>query len=119
MCLDASNLLKTYLTEGPILKYPNLEKTYISFTDASKYAWACVMTQVYSHAIDGKEKTILQSIMYMNGWFWGSKLNWAALTEEANAINMSAKNSSFHLNDADMTPRRDHLPKYHESFSWS
>ena len=48
-----------YHMESPVLKYPNPEKTYTLLTDASKYAWACVLTEVHPHIIDGQEKTIL------------------------------------------------------------
>ena len=54
------NLLKQYLSEGPILKYSDLEKPYTLFTDVNKYAWACVLTQAYTPVIDAKEKTFLQ-----------------------------------------------------------
>ena len=37
-----------YLTEDLTLKYPNPEKPYTLFTDASKYAWACILTQVFT-----------------------------------------------------------------------
>ena len=36
------DLLKKYLVVSPILKDPDPEKPYTLFTDASKYAWACV-----------------------------------------------------------------------------
>ena len=29
----------------PILTYPDPNLPYVLFTDASKYAWACVLTQ--------------------------------------------------------------------------
>ena len=42
--------------------------------------------------------------------FRGSQLNWAALTKEALAIDMSVKILSFSLDNADITLRSDHLP---------
>ena len=39
--------MKTYLTESPILKYPNPQKRYAVFTDASDQAAATVHTQEY------------------------------------------------------------------------
>ena len=33
------------LLKEPVLKYPDPSKPYTLFTDASKYAWACVLTQ--------------------------------------------------------------------------
>ena len=68
-CQDSFDLLKKYLIESPILKYPDLEKPYTPLTDASKYVWACVLTEAYSHIIEGKERTILNPIMSISGLF--------------------------------------------------
>ena len=56
----------------PVLKYPDPSKSYTLFTDASKYAWACVLTQEYEHEFDGKIKKILHPITYVSGLFKGS-----------------------------------------------
>ena len=47
MCQDSFDLLKKYLMASPIFKYPDPVKPSTLFTDASKYAWACVLTQAY------------------------------------------------------------------------
>ena len=80
------------------------------FTDASKYAWACVLTQEKTHQIEEKEVKILHPITYMSGLFQGSQMNWACLTKEAYAIYMSIKKLAYYLEDADITSRSDHLP---------
>ena len=94
----------------PILTYPDPNLPYVSFTDASKYAWACVLTQEKTHMIEGKEIKLLHPITYMSGLFRGSQMNWACLTKEAYAIYMSIKKLTFYLEDADITLRSDHLP---------
>ena len=57
-------MLKEALCMQPILKYPDPERPYVLFTDASKYGWAGVLTQPYidnndtstqSHAIKADE----------------------------------------------------------------
>ena len=98
------------LTEQPILMYPDPNKLYILFIDASKYAWSCVLTQEYGHTLDGKVTTVLHPITYQNGLFKGSQLNWACLTKEAYAIYMSIKKLEYYLVDADITLCSDHLP---------
>ena len=98
------------IIQEPILVYPDPNKPYVLFTDASKYAWSCVLTQEYTHIIDGKEKKILHPITYMSGLFRGSQLNWACLTKEAYAIYISVKKLAYYLEDADVTLRSDHLP---------
>ena len=37
------------LLKEPILKYPDPNYGYILYTDASKYAWAGVLTQEYQY----------------------------------------------------------------------
>ena len=48
-CQKAYDLLKEYLLKEPILRYPDPMLPYILYTDASKYAWAGVLTQSYTH----------------------------------------------------------------------
>ena len=103
-------MLKQLIVEKPILVYPDPNKPYILFTDASKYAWSCVLTQEYAYEIDGKEKRVFHPITYMSGFFKGSQINWACLTKEAYAIYMSVKKLTYYLEDADITLRSDHLP---------
>ena len=95
-------MLKDYLQEAPILRYPDPTVNYILYTDASKYAYTGVLTQ----SIDGTD----HPVAYTSGLFRGSQLNWAALTKEAYAIYMSVRKLSFYLDSEQMTLRSDHLP---------
>ena len=94
----------------PILTYPDPSLPYVLFTDTSKYAWACVLTQEKTRMVEGKEIKILHPITYMSGLFRGSQMNWACLTKEPYAIYMSIKKLAYYLEDADITLRSDHLP---------
>ena len=67
----------------PILTNADLSQPYVLFTDASKYARACVLTWEKVHTIDDKEIKILHPITYMSALFRGSQLNWPCLTKEA------------------------------------
>ena len=109
-CQESFKLLKTSLMTDPILTYPDPSLPYMLFMDASKYAWACVLTQEKTHILEGKETKLLHPITYMSGLFRGSQLNWACLTKEAYAIYMSIKKLTYYLEDADVTLRSDHLP---------
>ena len=109
-CQAAFELLKEVIITSPILKYPDPNKGYTLFTDASKYAWACVLTQEYQHEKGGKEYKINHPITFASGLFKGSQMNWAALTKEAFAIYSSIKKLSYYLEDADIVLRSDHLP---------
>ena len=53
----------------PILTYPDPNLPYVLFTDASKYAWACGLTQENTHQIEEKEVNILHPITCMSGLF--------------------------------------------------
>ena len=110
VCQESFELLKTSLMTEPILTYPDPNLPYVLFTDASKYAWACVLTQEKTHQIEEKEVKILHPITYMSGLFRGGQMNWACLTKEAYAIYMSIKKLAYYLEDADITLRSDHLP---------
>ena len=109
-CLAAFELLKEAIITSPILKYPDPNNGYTLFTDASKYAWACVLTQEYQYEKGGKEYKINNPITFASGLFKGSQMNWAALTKEAFAIYSSIKKLSYYLEDADIVLRSDHLP---------
>ena len=110
ICQESFELLKTSLMTEPILTYPDPNLPYVLFIDASKYAWACVLTQEKTHQIEEKEVKILHPITYMSSLFRGSQMNWACLTKEAYAIYMSIKKLSYYLEDADIMLRSDHLP---------
>ena len=101
-CDKCFHMLKNYLQEAPILRYPDPEADYTLYTDASKYAYAGVLTQ----KVDGTD----HPVAYTSGLFRGSQLNWAALTKEAYAIYMAVKKLSFYLDSAKITLRSDHLP---------
>ena len=48
-------LTQKYLVKIPIVKYPDPDKPYTLFTDASKYVWVCVLMQTYDHIKEGKK----------------------------------------------------------------
>ena len=64
-------LLKEALIKEPILRFPDPNKHYILYTDASKYAWSCVLTQQYTHDIDNKHVVVNHPITYISGLFTG------------------------------------------------
>ena len=69
ICQESFELLRTSLMTEPILTYPDPNLLYVLYTDASKYAWACVLTQEKMHKIEEKELTILHPITYVSGLF--------------------------------------------------
>ena len=110
ICQESFELLKASLMTEPILMYSDPNLPYVLFTDNSKYAWTCVLTQEKTHMVEGKEVKKLHPITYMSGLFRGSQMKWACLTKEAYAIYMSIQKLPYYLEDADITLRSDHLP---------
>ena len=96
------NMLINYLQEAPIFGYADTKAIYVPYTQASKYAYAGVLTQT----VDETD----HPIAYVSGLFRGSQLNWAALTKEAYVIYISVMKLSFCLDSARITVRSDHLP---------
>ena len=109
-CEFAFQSLKNALCTKSILKFPDLQNSYVLFTGTSKYAWAGVLTQPYTKEIKGKVVTTHHPVTYVSGLFRGSQLNWAALTKEAYAIYMSIKKLSFYHTDVEIILKSDHLP---------
>ena len=68
-CQASFEMLKDALITSPILKYPDPNKPYTLFTDASKHDWACVLTQEYEHKKDGKVFKINHPITFASGLF--------------------------------------------------
>ena len=110
LCQEAFEMLKGFLLEEPVLKYPNPDQPYVLYTDASKYAWAGVLTQAYTHAVDGVEKEIHHPVTYVSGLFRGPQINWAALVKEAYAINMAARKLHYYISNSDTTIHSNHMP---------
>ena len=94
-CQKSFELLKETLCGEPVLKYADISKPYTLYTDASKFGWAGVLTQLHTMLIDGKSTTTDHPVAFVSGLFRGSQLNWAALIKEAFAIYMSVKISHF------------------------
>ena len=101
-CENCFQILKEFLQQAPILRYPDPQASYTLYTDASKYTYAGVLTQ-HNNGMD-------YPITYISGLFCGSQLNWATLTKEAYAIYMSVKKLSFYIDTAKITVKSDHLP---------
>ena len=63
-CKNCFQILKDFLQQAPILKYPEPQASYTLYTDTSKYTYAGVLTQ-HSEGTD-------HPITYVSGLFRGS-----------------------------------------------
>ena len=109
-CDIAFQMLKDALCSAPILKYPDTSKPYTLYTDASKYGWAGVLTQMHTTMVNGKKVSMDHPVSYISSLFHGIQLKWAVLMKEVYAIYMSVKKSTFYLTGHEITLRSDHLP---------
>ena len=89
-CQKTFKMLKGFLLEEPVLKYPKLDLPFILYTDASKYIWAGVLTQAYMYGEGDDWREVHHPVTYVSGLFQGPQVNWAALVKEAYAIYMMA-----------------------------
>ena len=106
-CEKSFNHLRELLMQHPILRYPDPNKEYTLYMDASRIGWAGVLTQTFN---DEKGRPKQHPICYVSGQFRGSQQNWAALAKEAYAIYMSVRKLSFYITDAQVIIKCDHLP---------
>ena len=90
-CKFSFQTLKEALYTETIFKFPDPQRPYMLFTDASKYAWAGALMQPYTEEMEGKTIIVHHPVTYVSGLFRGSQLNWAALTKETYVIYMSFK----------------------------
>ncbi len=110
-CQKVFDFLKECLMTQPILAFPDVNKPYYLYTDASKYGWSGVLTQEHDVVIDGAEEKKLLPIHYVSGKFRGPEENWSAFTKEAAALHRSVKRLAFYLDGgAICTVRTDHKP---------
>ena len=97
-CDNCFQILKEFLQQAPILKYPDPQASYTLYTDASKYTYAGILTQ--------NNNSMDHPITYVSRLFCGSQLNWATLTKEAYAIYMSVEKLSFYIDTAKITVKK-------------
>ena len=103
-CQTGFEYLKTCLTEVPILKYPNLHKRYVVFTDASDQTAAAVLTQEYSNE-NGEVKEM--SIACLLAQFSNTQFTWSTTVKEDYAIYYVIKKWKLYLDDADILLKSD------------
>ena len=110
-CQVSFEYLKELLLKEPILRYPDPAKPYVLFTDASKYAWAGVLTQEYQDPTVHKHKMITHPIAYVSGMMHGPQLGWAALVKRRHTqFTCLVESLQYYLQDSEIVLKSDHLP---------
>ena len=103
-CQTGFEYLKTALTKSPILKYPDPNKRYVIFTDASDQAAAAVLTQEYADD-DGQIKDM--PIAYLSAQFNDTQFKWSTVVKEGYAIYYAMKKWRHYLEEAEILLKSD------------
>lgn len=99
---EAFIALKSKLIEAPVLAYPNIEKPYKLYTDASDKAVGAMLTQEYP---EGE-----RVIQYISHQLSGSRLNWPTIEKECFSIVYGITKLRHFLLGAKFTVYSDHKP---------
>ncbi len=94
--------LRKCLTTPPIVAFPDFEKEFLIFTDASNYGIGAVLSQIQ----DGKEVVIAYSSRHLNA----AERNYSAIEREALAIVYGIKRYRHYLQDDKFEIISDHRP---------
>ena len=94
--------LKEAIIQAPILHYPNPDKKYIAYTDASDDACKAQLSQEY----DGMEF----AIAFLSHIFTETQQKWSTTEQEAYGIYYAITKWNYYLQGADIIVRNDHKP---------
>ena len=103
-CQSGFEYLKTCLTECPILKYPNPQKRYVVFTDASDQAAAALISQEYK---DDDNEVNEIPIAYLSAQFSDTQFKWNTVVKEGYAVYYAIKKWRHYLEDVEILLRSD------------
>ena len=107
-CEKAFNYLKDSLTVIPLLFYPDVNKPYILYTDASDTCCGAVLVQTELNE-EGKE--VEKPIHFLSHKLNPSQAkNWSTVEKEAFAIHFALNKLRYYLHHAVVTIRTDHKP---------
>ena len=98
----AFDFIKESLMVVPLLVYPDLNKPYVLYTDASQYCIGACLTQ----EVDGEEKPIY----FLSHKLTPTQTRWPTIEKEAYAIHYSVQKLNHYLHDATFVIRTDHKP---------
>ena len=101
-CENCFQILKEFLQQAPILKYPDPQANYTLYTDASKYAYTGVLTQ-HNNGTDHPHHLCKWTVSWITVKLVNTYLG-------GYAIYMSVKKLSFYIDTAKITVKSDHLP---------
>ena len=94
--------LKEAITQAPILCYPDPDKKYIVYADASNDACGAQLSQEY----DGTEFPIA----FLSHTFTETQMKWSTMEQEAYSVYYAITKWNYYLQGADISVKNDHKP---------
>ena len=104
-CQKAFDYLKDSLTVVPLLVYPDAQKPYVLYTDASDACIGAVLTQ---KGEDGEGKEVEKPIYFLSHKLSDTQCRWSTIEKEAYAIHYSLQKLDHYLHGAEFIVRTDH-----------
>lgn len=101
-CQSAFDFLKNSLTVVPLLSYPDPNKPYVLYTDASDTCIGACLTQT----VETEEKPIY----FLSHKLSKSQVKWSTIEKEAFAIHYALQKLDHYLHNAEFVIKTDHKP---------
>ena len=94
--------IKEAIVQAPILHYPNPDKKYIVYTDASDDACRAQLSQEYN--------STEFPVAFLSHTFMETQQKWSTTEQEAYGIYLTITKWNYYLQGTDITVRNDHKP---------
>lgn len=110
-CQAAFDCLKESLGSAPVLSYPDINRPFILYTDASDLAIGSVLCQ--SHASseeDLDDPSFEKPVYFLSHKLTDTQQRWSVIQKEAYAIVFSLQKLDHYLHDSNFVIRTDHKP---------
>ena len=103
-CQQALDYLKEIFCNKPLLQFPDPNKPYILYTDASNNAYSGILCQPVNSDQD------IRPVAYFSGTFTAQTRSWCAAEKEAHTILKSVQHFNYYLQGTKCTLCCDHKP---------
>ncbi|CAC5402494.1 unnamed protein product [Mytilus coruscus] len=108
-CQVAFEKLRGELVKVPLLAYPDLNKPYVLYTDASDNCVGACLTQVQESPIKG-ENEVERPIYFLSHKLSDTQTRWSTIEKEAFAIHYALQKLNHYLYNAEFVIKTDHKP---------
>ncbi|KAK6173844.1 hypothetical protein SNE40_017230 [Patella caerulea] len=106
-CENSFHALKQTLVQIPMLSYPNPNKPYILYTDASNFSVGAYLCQTKRNS-KGIEEEL--PVYMLSHTLSNTQSRWSTIEKECYAIHYALQKLDFYLHDAEFIIRTDHKP---------